>query len=222
MTASMVLMVGLNLGGTPAMEYQPTAIEPKSAIEIIRDLTERLKVERARHERKEAVNLRVGPVSSKAELDTYRLRIGNIEKKTQESVISTADFEAMSKRLGDAVKRIDIAAEADRAARTSDALSVFEKEGLKRLLVRVQCRQPKEVKEEMNKILAAINSELATSYTLGAELSEMLNQQKDQLANCQRAADREDAAQRKLGGLNIAIFALDGALRLVRVEPMAK
>jgi len=99
MTASMVLMLSLNLAGSPATEYQPTAVEPKAAIEIVRDLNERLKTERARHVREEAVNLRVGPESSKTKLGTYRTRIANIETKTKELTTQIAEYGAMTHRL---------------------------------------------------------------------------------------------------------------------------
>jgi len=61
MTASMILMLSLNLASNPATEYQQTANEPKYAVEILRDLSVQLKAERARHELEEAVYLRFGP-----------------------------------------------------------------------------------------------------------------------------------------------------------------
>jgi hypothetical protein len=133
-----------------------------------------------------------------------------------------ADYDASSKRLGEALKRIEKAAEGDKAARTADALNAFEKEGLKRLLQRVQGRPQKEVIEAMNQIVVTINGEISNAAKFELELSQMVTEQKEALVSCQRAADCEDAAQRKLGGLNSAIFALDGALRLIGVEVSAK
>ena len=65
-----------------------------------------------------------------------------------------------------------------------------------------------------------INSEVVTQHMLIGELvADAHRRKRNMLADCQLAADREDAAQRKLGGLNMAIFALDRALRLVRANP---
>jgi hypothetical protein len=89
-------------------------------------------------------------------------------------------------------------------------------------LERVQGRPQKEFIESMNQIVAAINRELVDAPKFVLEMSQMVTEQKEALARCERAADREDAAQRKLGGLNLAIFALDGALRLVHFDPRAK
>jgi transposase len=109
------------------------------------------------------------------------------------------------------------------AARTTDAIEAFRKEGMfKQLLQRIQGQPQNEAIEAMKKIVAVLNNDVIDAYKLNAEFSEMLTQQKEQLAHSERAAAREDAAQRKLGGLNLSIFVLDGALSLFDVKPTAK
>jgi hypothetical protein len=222
MTASMVMMIGLNLGGTLAMEYQRTAIEPKSAIEIVRDLSALLKAERAKHQREFAVELRADPGASKSKLNDHRLRIAHREKKSQDLIEQIPTCTGIALRLGEAVRNIEKSADADKDARTKEALKAFADEGFEKETQKMQGRPRKEVIALINQILVAINGEAATQHELFAQLSQMITQEKAQLADCQRAADREDAAQRKLGGLNMAIFALDGALRVVGANPTPK
>jgi len=119
------------------------------------------------------------------------------------------------------VASVEKAAEADRDARLADAIKVFEKEGLVELR-EVQGRPRKEVVGWMNKVIADLRRGSANQQVILGEFAVKLSDQKDMLAHFQRAADLAEADQKKLGGLNMAIFALDGALRVVGANPATK
>jgi hypothetical protein len=220
MLTSIALSVGLIIADALPAEFQQTAVEPISATAIVRELNTRLKSERAAHQREQIAELRVGhALPVKAMLDIYKSRVANIEKKTQQIATQIVTFEGASNRLGGALDRIQKARTADKAARTTDALNAFAKEGLAGPLKQILEGPPKkESIEAMNQLLADVAREVVTQYGLSAELSQMLIQQRRLLAECQIAVDRE----RKLDGLNMAIFALDGALRVVGTNPATK